>query len=61
MAFTAKETELIEKLKDDVINYKVADAKTHAQEAVDAKVDIVNSVAEITAISPVTVAILIGL
>ncbi len=39
MAFTEKETELIEKLKDDVINYKVADAKTHAQEAVDAKVD----------------------
>lgn len=39
MAFTEKETELIEKLKDDVINYKVEDAKKHAQEAVDAKVD----------------------
>jgi methanogenic corrinoid protein MtbC1 len=39
MAFTEKETELIEKLKDDVIHYKVEDAKTHAQEAVDAKVN----------------------
>lgn len=39
MAFTEKETELIEKLKDDVINYKVEDAKKHAQEAVDAQVD----------------------
>lgn len=39
MAFTEKETELIEKLKDDVINYKVEDARKHAQEAVDAQVD----------------------
>jgi methanogenic corrinoid protein MtbC1 len=39
MAFTEKETELIEKLKDDVINYKFEDAKNHAQEAVDAKAD----------------------
>ena len=39
MAFTEKETELIGKLKDDVIHYKFADAKTHAQEAVDAKAD----------------------
>ncbi|RJQ49832.1 MAG: cobalamin-binding protein [Nitrospiraceae bacterium] len=39
MAFTEKETELINKLKDDVINYKVEDAKKHAQEAVNAKVD----------------------
>lgn len=39
MAITAKEKDLIERLQDAVINYKVTDAKKIAEEAVKAGVD----------------------